>query len=172
MEAEVTKIPILIVALSLALVISACGSSETGPADDPTTTDVAAATTTTQVAASGGESFLDESFPTVEELQAAGDCDELNRMLAGVENENFRVDADRTLAEEEAEAEDEFENTIDPYYEAFSERQADLGCSDAEMMSVLDTASDQRCEAWIDGGHSLDEDPLLMNTANCIDESG
>ena len=169
-----TKIPILLVALGLALVISACGSSDTGPADDPTTTtmDVAAATTTTQVAASGGESFLDESFPTVEELQAAEDCDELNRMLAGVENENFRVNADRTLAEEEAEAEDEFENTFDPFYEAFSERQPELECSDAEIMSVLDTASDQRCEAWIDGGHSLDEDPLLMNTANCIDESG
>ncbi|MCZ6663182.1 MAG: hypothetical protein O6951_09720 [Actinobacteria bacterium] len=113
-----TKIPILIVALGLALVISACGSSDTGPAYDPTTTttDAAAATTTTQVAASGGESFLDESFPTVEELQAAEDCDELNRMLAGVENENFRVNADRTLAEEEAEAEDEFENTFVPFY--------------------------------------------------------
>jgi hypothetical protein len=120
----------------------------------------------------GGESFRDESFPTVEELQAAEDCDELNRLMAGVENEIFRVNADRTLAEEEAKAEDEYDTAFDIHYKAFSERQADLGCSDAEMMSVLQTASDQRCEAWIDGEHSLDEDPLLMETAYCIDESG
>jgi hypothetical protein len=144
---------LLTIIMAVSLTAAACSSSST----------------TTQVAASGGESFRDESFPTVEELQAAEDCDELNRRMAGVENENFRVNADRTLAEEEAEAEDEYDTAFDIHYEAFSERQGDLGCSDAEMMSVLQTASDQRCEAWIDGGHSLDEDPLLLNTAQCID---
>lgn len=42
-----TKHPRLIVALGLALVISACASGETGPADDPTTTTTTATTTTT-----------------------------------------------------------------------------------------------------------------------------
>ena len=147
---------LLAIIMAVSLTAAACSSSST----------------TTQVAASGGESLRDESFPTVEELRAAEDCEELNRLMAGVENENFQVNADRTLAEEEARAEDEYDTAFDIYYEAFSERQGDIGCSDAEMMSVLQTASDQRCEAWIDGGHSLDEDPLLMNTAYCIDESG
>jgi hypothetical protein len=155
---------LLAIIMAVSLTAAACSSSSSELST--------ATTTTTQAAASGGESFRDESFPTVEELQAAEDCDELNRLMAGVENENFRVNADRTLAEEEAGAEDEYDTAFDIYYEAFSERQGDLGCSDAEMMSVLQTASDQRCEAWIDGGHLLDEDPLLMNTAYCIDESG
>ena len=41
-----TKHPRLIVALGLALVISACASGETGPAEDPTTTTTTATTTT------------------------------------------------------------------------------------------------------------------------------
>jgi hypothetical protein len=149
---------LLAIIMSVLLTAVACSSSSS---------ELSTATT-----ASGGESLRDESFPTVEELQVAEDCDELNRLMAGVESENFRVNADRTLAEEEAGADDEYDTAFDIYYEAFSERQGDLGCSDAEMMSVLQTASDQRCQAWIDGGHSLDEDPLLMNTAYCIDESG
>jgi hypothetical protein len=149
---------LLAIIMAVSLIAAACSSSSSGRSTATTT--------------SGGESLRDESFPTVDELQAAEDCDELNRLMAGVENENFRVNADRTLAEEEAEAEDEFNTAFDIYYEAFSERQGDIACSDAEMMSVLQTASDQRCEAWIEGGHSLDEDPLLMNTAHCIDESG
>jgi hypothetical protein len=147
---------LLAIIMAVSLTSAACSSSST----------------TTQVAASGGESLRDEPFPTVEDLQAADDCEELNRLMAGVENENFRVNADRTLAEEQAKAEDAYDTAFDIYYEVFSERQGDLGCSDAEMMSVLQTASDQRCEAWIDGGHSTDEEPLLMNTALCIDQSG
>ena len=114
-----------------------------------------------------GETLLDQPLPTVEQLQSATQCSELNRLMAGVENETFRVNAERTLAEEKARAADEYENTFDVYYRAFSERQADLECSDAEMMSVLQTASGQRCEQWMDSGHSPTEEPLLLNTAHC-----
>lgn len=134
----------------IVLVAAACGDDGHTPA----TTD---------------EGFLDEPFPTVDQLESAANCDELNRLMAGVENENFRVNADRTAAEEEAQAEDEFDTHFDVYYVAFSDRQGDLGCSDAEMMSVLETASAQRCDAWLADGHDLDEDPLLLNTANCLD---
>ena len=111
-----------------------------------------------------------EPLPTVEQFENAGDCDELNRLLVGVEDEAFRVNTDRTLAEEEARAEDAYDTAFDIYYEVFSEMQGDLGCSDLEMMSVLQTASDERCQAWIDDGHSLDENPLLLNTAHCLDQ--
>jgi len=116
-----------------------------------------------------GGGFVGEPLPTVEQFENAPGCDELNRLMAGVENENFRVNADRTNAEEQAQAEDEFDTHFDVYYIAFSDRQGDLGCSDAEMMSVLQTAFEQRCDAWLADGHDLDEDPLLLNTASCLD---
>lgn len=138
----------------LAVVGAACGSGDSSTTSSPEGT---------------GDALADEPFPTVEQLQGAGDCDELNRMMAGVENENFRVNNDRTAAEEEERVEDVYDTAFDIYYQTFSERQGDLECSDAEMMGVLQTAGDQRCQAWIDEGHSLDENPLLLNTAFCID---
>ncbi len=109
------------------------------------------------------------ALPTLEQLRDSGNCDELNGLLAEVEDEMFRVNNDRTLDEEQARVEDAYDTTFDIYYETFSETQSDLGCSDAEMMAALQTASDQRCQAWINLGHSLDENPLLLNTASCTD---
>jgi hypothetical protein len=169
---------VLVGLLAAGLALAACGGS--GDSAETTTSAVSAATTTStatfgddgdsSVGTTGG-GFVDEPLPTIEQLENAPGCDELNRFMAGVENENFRMNADRTDAEEQAQVEDEFDTDFDieVYQVAFSDRQGDLGCSDAEIMSVLETAFAQLCDAWIADGHDLDEDPLLLNTADCLD---
>lgn len=138
----------MVVLLSL---LAACGGDSTGDAE------------------TGG--LAAEPMPSLDELQTAADCDTLNRMIAGVENESFRANADLTVVEAQTEA-GESGFVAGPHFEAFSDRQAELGCSDSVMMSVLEQAQDERCRAWLDEGHSLDEDPLLANTAMCTPAGG
>ena len=127
----------------------------------------------TSIAPSDEPSFVDEPLPTLEQLESAPDCDTLNLLMVAVQGEDFRADVDLTLAEEmagrEALGTDEPEGAFDAYYRAFSDRQGDLGCSDAEMMAVLDNAHENRCRAWLAAGHSADEEPLLFNTDICLD---
>jgi len=127
----------------------------------------------TSIAPSDQASFIDEPLPTLDQLESALDCDTLNLLMVGVQAEDFRADVDLTLAEEmagrDALGTDEPEGAFDAHYGAFSDRQGDLGCSDAEMMAVLDSAHENRCRAWLAAGHSADEEPLLFNTEICLD---
>ena len=146
----------LMLAVAVLVVATACGDSDgsgSGDSDSDGTGNEAG--------------YLAESLPTVDQLETAADCSELNRRMAGVENENFLVNSERTAAEEEAGAPDAYDTAFDAYYQTFSGRQGDLGCSDAEMGAVLDIARQERCEAWLADGHHQDEDPLLLNTASC-----
>ena len=135
--------------------------------------DGATADGSTSVPSDDEPSFVDEPLPTLVQLESAPDCDRLNLLMVGVQAEDFRVDVDLTLAEEiagrEALGSDEPEGAFDAYYEAFSDRQADLNCSDAEMMAVLDSAHENRCRVWLAAGHSAGEEPLLFNTEICLD---
>ena len=127
----------------------------------------------TSIAPSDDASFIDEPLPTLDQLESALNCDTLNLLQIGVQAEDFRADVDLTLAEEmagrDALGTDEPVGEFDAYYRAFSDRQGDLGCSDAEMMAVLDGAHENRCRAWLAAGHSADEEPLLFNTEICLD---
>jgi len=141
--------------VAVALVAAGCGG-ETATTDEP--------------------AFVDEPLATLEQLGNAPDCDALNTLMVGVQGQDFRDDAEVTLADEQAAGEalgpNEPVGDYDSHYQAFSDRQGDLGCSDAEMMDALDSAFEKRCWAWLTAGHDADEEPLLLNTATCLAYTG
>jgi len=135
--------------------------------------DGATADGSTSVPSDDEPSFVDEPLPTLVQLELAPDCDTLNLLMVGVQGEDFRDDVELTLAAETAAREalgsGEPVGAYDAYYRVFSDRQGEIGCSDAEMMGVLDSAHERRCRAWLAAGHSADEEPLLFNTEICLD---
>ena len=130
-------------------------------------TDGAAATD-----ASDAPVFVDEPLPALEQLENAPDCATLNLLMVGVQGEDFRDDVELTLAAETAAREalgsGEPVGAYDVHHRVFSDRQGDLGCSDAVMMEVLDSAYQRRCLAWLAAGHGAGETPLLLNTSICL----
>lgn len=119
-----------------------------------------------EASASAGRVYLDEPLPALQQFEDATTCDEMHTLLAGVENERFRLKTDVTLAEDLANNLGDWD--FQEYYDAFSDRQGDLGCSDQVFMEVLENSNDALCERWIAEGHHAYEEPLMLNTAQCL----
>jgi hypothetical protein len=111
-----------------------------------------------------GSEWIDEPLPALEELVGASTCEDFMRMLVGVENERFRLKVHVTAADDEAN-----NYTLWDFddHDVFAELQTDVGCGDGEFFTRLDNASHARCARWMAQGHSPDEDPLMLNTAQC-----
>jgi hypothetical protein len=111
-----------------------------------------------------GSEWIDEPLSILEELVGASTCEDFMRMLVGVQNERFRLKVDVTAADDEA---NNYTHWDFDDYDVFAELQTDVGCGDGEFFTVLDNASHARCARWMTEGHSPDEDPLMLNTAQC-----
>lgn len=145
---------------------SSTDSTTTEPVAETASTTTQPPTTTTEGAATNA------AFPSVDELESAGDCDALNELMPGVEAEVFRFQADVTWDEyNTAAGADQLSELIpfDAHYTAFWDTNAALNCSTAEAETILAAARVERCEVWLADGHDLDEDPLLVNTLVCVD---
>ena len=112
-----------------------------------------------------GSQWIDEPLPTIGDFTSPSSCTDLYRMLVGVQNERFRLKTDVTATED---AELELTHWDFPEYEVFSDLQADMDCSDAELGDVIQNSTDARCHRWVLDGHHLEEDPLMLNTAQCF----
>ncbi len=116
-----------------------------------------------------GSQWIDEPLPNLDEFLAVDQCDDLYRMYVGVHSERFRLKVDVTA---EDDAENNYQHWDFDEYEVFSEIQADLNCSDAEFGEVIQNSQDARCHRWALDGHRPDEEPLMLNTAQCFDVTG
>jgi hypothetical protein len=111
--------------------------------------------------------YTNAPFPTLEQFEAAANCEERGRLLAGVENEEFRRAAELTDV-------NEVEGDFAEYWSALARLEQDpesrLQCEGADH-EITRIAADQRCRAWAAAGHGIDEDdPPLINTRRCFDE--
>jgi len=138
---------------------------------------VMSATFGASAAMAQGGTLADEPLPTPEEIRNASDCEELARLWAGVNNEEFRLNA--LVEKGDANATFDREAYLAPLHERESEiveemrrdsdDEATDGCQEAFVRA--DIASEAaRCDAWFGLGHDLNEEPLLMNTLRCVDQ--
>lgn len=112
-----------------------------------------------------GSEWIDEPLPDLEELVDASSCEDFMRMLIGVDNERFRLKANVTAA-------DDLQNNYTHWdfddYDVFADLQFDIGCGDGEFFTRVDNAFLARCDRWFGEGHSPNENPLMLNTEQCL----
>jgi len=112
-----------------------------------------------------GSEWIDEPLPDLDELVNASSCEDFMRMLIGVANERYRLKTGVTAADDLAHNYTQWD--FDDY-DVFGELQEDVGCGDGEFFERFDNARLARCDRWFGAGHSPDEDPLMLNTEQCL----
>lgn len=137
----------LMITLALLLVVAACGDDDSGRADTP----------------------------SLEAFAAAPNCAALSDLMVQADDALFWNNDELTVDEVNQGGQvqtDESGPSFTEVNQAVADRQSELDCTDAEVLGALESAAAQRCEEWLDEGHSLDEDPLLLNTLFCVGSQG